>query len=66
MMNVQEGEKKKHGRINHEDMLVISYSGDVLWEEGDVSIKLQKSVPPLTNEHWHWRSPADISMVQGW
>lgn len=54
--------KKKHGRINHEDMLVISYSGDVLWEEGDVSVKLQKCVPPLTNEHWHWRNPADISM----
>ena len=64
MMNVQEEKKKKHGRINHEDMLVINYSGDVLWEKGDVSVKLQKCVPPLANEHW--RKPADISMVQGW
>ena len=40
MMSVQEGKKKKHGRINQEDVFVTNYSGDALWDKGDVSAKL--------------------------
>ena len=55
MMSVQEGKKKKHGRINQEDVFVINYSGDALREK-DVSTKLCVSHHLLTGKLGHWRA----------
>ena len=66
MLSVQEGNKKKHGRINQEDVFVTNYSGDALWEKGDVLTKLGVSYHLLTGKPGHWRRPVDITMVQGW
>ena len=66
MMSVQEGKKKKHGRINQEDVFVTNYSGDALGEKGDVLTKLGVSYHLLTGKPGHWRRPVDITMVQGW
>ena len=47
-------------------MCVTNYSGDALWEKGDVLTKLCVSYHLLTGKLGHWRRPADITMVQGW